>query len=639
MIPELGTLSLIIAFCFALLQASIPLVGVYKNQVAWQSLTRPLAIGQFFFIAASFLLLIYSFVVNDFTVRYVVSHSAESLPLIYRIGATWGGHEGSLLLWLIMQNTWFLALAIYSRRLPMSFNVRLFTVVGFVNAGFLLFLLSTSNPFTRLFTLEVVHGQDLNPILQDPGLLIHPPMLYMGYVGFAVGFAFAVAALLEGQVQRQWAAWLRPWAIGAWLCLTLGIVLGSWWAYHELGWGGWWYWDPVENASILPWLVSTALIHSLIVTEKRGALKGWSILLAILTFALSLLGTFLVRSGVLVSVHAFASDPARGSFLLKYLVLVIAGSLVLFGIRNERFKQEQGFGVLSRESLILGNNLLLFTAMGTILLGTLYPLVLEVFGIAKISVGMPYFNAVFVPLAIPLFILMGLGPNFNWSQTSKDIFKSKLLWVAIFSVLSGIATPLILGKFNIWVCIGIASSIWVFLGTILSIQKILKTRRINQLTGSQWGMLVAHIGVACTILGVTIVSQYSVERDVRIAIGETVDIAGYQLEFSGTRPVSGPNYHGLAADFAVQKGKQNFTLTGEKRIYTVNRQAMTEAGIKAGLFRDLYLALGEQLPDAAWSVRIYYKPFVRWIWLGGLLMLIGALLTLWFRVKPGRKNV
>ena len=629
MIPELGQLALILAFCLALTLAILPLLGAQLEKTTLMRLARPLAVGQWLLITISYLILTYAFITNDFSVQYVATNSNSSLPLIYRVCAVWGAHEGSLLLWILILSGWMMAIAQLSRHLPLAVVARVLAVLGIVSVGFLLFILATSNPFNRLLPDFPSDGQDLNPLLQDPGLIIHPPMLYMGYVGFSVAFAFAIAALLTGRFDTTWARWTRPWTLTAWCFLTLGIVLGSWWAYRELGWGGWWFWDPVENASFLPWLVGTALIHSLMVADKRDLFKGWTIFLAICAFSLSLLGTFLVRSGVLVSVHAFASDPTRGTFILAFLLLVIGGSLGLYAWRAPSLQSSAGrFALLSRETLLLSSNIILVIAMATVLLGTLYPLIIDALGLGKLSVGPPYFNAVLVPLFIPLLILIGIGPLCRWHNTdSKLLVKQLLPWVFL-SLVAGILLPLMVtGQITLAVALGLVLAGWIIMTTL----KYLAVRKIQQerLLAKQYGMAFAHIGLALSIIGITLTSHYSIERDVQMAPGDSLTIGSYQFQFVKTDDQPGPNYRSTVATFNISKNaKEVAVLQPEKRIYTVQQTVMTDAAIEVGLFRDLYIALGNPIDEKSWGVRIYYKPFVRWIWLGGLFMLVGGILSL-----------
>ena len=624
MIPAFGHFALLLAFCIAVLQSTLPLVGIAStpHREHWIGIARPAAIGQFFFLFVSFACLTFAFITNDFSVAYVASNSNTHLPLAYRISAVWGAHEGSLLLWVLMLAGWSAAVAILSKNLPVIFRAQVLSVLGMVSAGFLLFLLATSNPFVRLLSDMPVEGRDLNPLLQDPGLIFHPPMLYMGYVGFAVAFAFALAALMAGRLDAVWVRWVRPWTMASWCFLTLGITLGSWWAYRELGWGGWWFWDPVENASFLPWLAGTALIHSLIVTEKRGAFKGWTLLLAITTFSLSLMGTFLVRSGILVSVHSFVNDPARGVFMLKFLMTVLGASLLLYAWRSAKLKNSGHFQLISRESFLLYNNVILAVSLATILLGTLYPLVLDIFNLGKISVGPPYFNTVFVPFVFLLLFLMGVGVHCDWQQVSVGTLVKRLQYTLLLSVILGVSLIALMGKFDFLTTLGVVLAIWVILATIQSVLfSRVRTRRY-------YGMLLAHLGVAICVIGIALTSAYSVERDVRMTVGDSANIASYQFQLEGIRDINGPNYRGISGDFRVSHNTSLITeLHAEKRMYIARKMVMTKAAIDAGLFRDLYVALGEPLPENSWSVRLYYKPFVRWIWLGGFLMMIGGFLA------------
>ncbi len=640
MIPELGHFALILALCLALVQSILPLVGAWRRVPAWMAVARPAAAGQFVFLAIAFGALVQSFVVNDFSVLYVASNSNSALPLPYRISATWGAHEGSLLLWSLILGGWTVAVAAFSRSLPQAMVARVLGVMGLISIGFLLFILFTSNPFERLLP-PAVDGRDLNPLLQDPGLIVHPPMLYMGYVGFSVAFAFAVAALLGGNLDAAWARWSRPWTTVAWSFLTIGIALGSWWAYYELGWGGWWFWDPVENASFMPWLVGTALIHSLAVTEKRGALKAWTVLLAIFAFSLSLLGTFLVRSGVLVSVHAFATDPARGVFILTFLVVVVGTSLGLYAWRAPRVVGGGQFGNFSRESLLLVNNLLLVVTALTVLLGTLYPLVMDAAGLGKISVGPPYFNTVFVPLMLPLAFLVGLGPVVRWKQDAPARVAAELWKLLAGATIAALAflfftfsdiRPLVLAA--------IATGLWVIASSVQAWRRQSRGGR-GRVSRSFLGMTLAHIGLGLFVVGVTLVSTYHIEKDLRMATGDTVELAGYRFRFLGTEHLRGPNYDAERGIMQILQGdKVIATLYPEKRVYGVQRNPMTEAGIDPGLTRDLFVALGEALPDGAWTVRIYYKPFIRWIWIGPLLMAIGGFIAVSdrrYRVRAVRR--
>ena len=630
MLPELGLFALIVALFVALALATLPIIGAARGNLAWMALARPAAQAQFVFVALAFAALMSSFANNDFSVVNVASNSNSELPLAYRLAATWGSHEGSLLLWVLMLAGWTMAVSLFSRGLPLEMVARVLGVMGFVSVGFLLFMLLTSNPFARL-SPPALDGRDLNPLLQDPGMVIHPPLLYMGYVGFAVAFAFAVAALLSGRFDAAWARWSRPWTTAAWMFLTLGIALGSWWAYYELGWGGWWFWDPVENASFMPWLVGTALIHSLAVAEKRGAFKAWTILLAIAAFSLSLLGTFLVRSGVLTSVHAFATDPARGIFILVFLGLVIGGSLALFGWRAGQVGFSGRFDRFSRETLLLGNNELFAAAAGAVMLGTLYPLAIDALGLGKLSVGTPYFEAVFVPLMAPVVLLMGVGPLARWKSASLAEVAQRLKWPALASVAAALLLPLLAGRFSLGVAFGLFLAAWIFTSTAVLLLQRLRSGagQLARSSRSFWGMVTAHVGIGIFIVGVTMVRGYETERDVKMSIGEHVEVGGYRFTFRGVGEVSGPNYVAARGDIEVQslRGGAPFTMAPEKRLYKVQQTPMTEAAINTRLTRDLYVSLGEALDEKTWTVRVYHKPFVDWIWGGAFVMALGGLLA------------
>ena len=629
MLPELGHLSLIIALFVAVTLAVLPVVGAARNVLPWMALARPAAQAQFVFVAIGFFALMGSFVNHDFSVLNVTQHSNSELPLAYRIAATWGSHEGSMLLWVFMLSGWMLAVSLLSSSLPLPMVARVLGTMGFVSAGFLLFVLLTSNPFTRL-TPPALEGRDLNPLLQDPGMVLHPPLLYMGYVGFAVAFAFAVAGLLAGRFDAAWARWSRPWTTAAWAFLTAGIALGSWWAYYELGWGGWWFWDPVENASFMPWLAGTALLHSLAVAEKRGAFKAWTVLLSIAAFSLSLMGTFLVRSGVLTSVHAFATDPARGVFILAFLALVIGGSLGLFAWRAGSVGLGGRFDRVSRETLLLGNNVLLVAATGAVMLGTLYPLALDALGLGKLSVGAPYFETVFVPLMTPLVLLMGVGPLARWKAASLAELAQRLKWPALASAAAALLLPWWGGRTSVGVVLGLFLASWVFTSTaVLLLQR---TRggagQLRHASRSFWGMVVAHVGVGVFIVGVTAVRGYETERDVKMSYGDHVEVAGYRITLLGIEERAGPNYVAARGLVEVQRGSGTpFTMHPEKRRYRVQQMPMTEAAIDVGFTRDIYVSLGEMLDEKTWTVRVYHKPFVNWIWGGALLMSIGGLLA------------
>lgn len=636
MIPEIGQFALILALLLALTQAILPLVGASRGNAKWMSVAAPAGQAQFIFVAIAFGCLGYSFITNDFSVLNVATNSNSQLPLHYRLAATWGSHEGSLLLWSLMLGLWTVAVSLFSRHLPDDMVARVLSVMGIVSVGFLLFLLTTSNPFLRILPAPI-DGRDLNPLLQDPAMVAHPPMLYMGYVGFSVAFAFAISALIGGKLDATWARWSRPWTTVAWMFLTCGIALGSWWAYYELGWGGWWFWDPVENASFMPWLVGTALIHSLAVTEKRGGFKSWTVLLAIAAFSLSLLGTFLVRSGVLTSVHAFATDPKRGIFILVFLVFVIGGSLLLYAWRAKQVGLGGKFDVVSRESFLLANNVLLTVAAGSVLLGTLYPLIVDALGMAKLSVGPPYFNLVFVPLMAPAMFLMGIGPIARWKKASLPALATRLRWAFVISLISGITLPFVMGQWKALASLGLVLAIWIVTTVLLNLWERVKVttgqislfQKLKNQSRSYYGMQLAHVGVAVFVVGITLVTGYQSEQDVRMGIGDTVQAGGYEFKFNGVTDVVGPNYQAGRAEIIVSRnGNEVQRMYPEKRNYTATGNVMTETAIDTGLFRDLYVSLGEPVNDGAWSVRIYYKPFVDWIWGGALLMAMGGGLAL-----------
>lgn len=636
MIPELGQMALALALAVSMLLSSLPLWGAHRGHAGHMATARPLALSLFVLVAAAFAALTASFVRNDFSLLYVASNSNSALPLPYRVAGVWGGHEGSLLLWLMMLCGWMLAVARFSRHLPQPVLARILAVMGMICFGFLLFMLATSNPFDRLLPMAQ-DGQDLNPLLQDPGMVAHPPMLYMGYVGFSVAFAFAIAALLGGQLDANWARWTRPWTTAAWVCLTIGIMLGSVWAYYELGWGGWWFWDPVENASFMPWLAGTALMHSLAVTEKRGSFKNWTVLLAIVAFSLSLLGTFLVRSGVLSSVHAFASDPRRGLFILAFLVVVVGASLVLYAWRAPTVGLGQRFGTVSKESMLLANNVLLIVAMASVLLGTLYPLCLDALGLGKISVGPPYFDTVFVPLMAGLVFLMGVGPLARWKQASVPELATRLRWAMVVSVAAALLSGWLAGRIVLATTVGLWMSYWITSSVALDLWDKLRPAagrpssmpgQLRRLPRATVGMMVAHLGVAAFAFGVSMVRTYEAERDLKMAIGDTTTVGGYVFTLREVRQVQGPNFVAARAEVAVTRDSQPITtLHPEKRIYRTQGNPMTEAAIDTGLTRDLYVSLGEQLDSGDWIVRVYHKPFVDWIWGGCLVMALGGVLA------------
>ncbi|HAV1831802.1 TPA: heme lyase CcmF/NrfE family subunit [Enterobacter hormaechei subsp. steigerwaltii] len=635
MMPEIGNLLLCVALSIALLLSYWGLRGAACCNQQMMKQVRPLARALFFTLLVAFLLLVHALVVTDFTVLYVANNTNTQLPVWYRVAAAWGAHEGSLLLWILLMSGWTGAVAQFSRQMPLRTVAQVLGIMGLVNTGFLLFILLTSNPFTRTLPDFPIEGKDLNPLLQDPGLIFHPPLLYMGYVGFSVAFAFAVSSLIDGRMDRAWIRWSRPWVLGAWLFLTLGIVLGSVWAYYELGWGGWWFWDPVENASLMPWLAGTALLHSLAVAEQRGRFRKGSALLAIIAFSLCLLGTFLVRSGVLVSVHSFASDPARGMMILLFLVCVTGGALLLYAIRAGKIRSRGVHSLWSRESFLLGNNVLLVTAMLVVLLGTLLPLVHKLLGLGSISVGSPFFNTLFMALMFPMALLLGVGPLVRWQRDRVQPLIKRLAMAAGVTAMLAVLLPWWLqDTIRAMTVCGLLMAVWVFVLTLMAVVERATHRHsfwsgLLKLQRSHWGMVLGHLGVAVTVAGIAFSQNYSVERDVRMKPGDSVNIHHYSFIFRTVDSLQGPNYVGDVGIIDVQRdGQYRLTLRAEKRVYFSNRMTMTEAAIDGGLTRDLYVALGERLEDGSWAVRIYYKPFVRWIWGGGLLMALGGLLCL-----------
>ena len=650
MIAEIGHFAMILSLGLALLLSVLPLYGASRNNTLLMNSARPLSWGMFGFLAISFVILCYAFSTNDFTIQYVASNSNSQLPWYYRITAVWGAHEGSLLLWVLIQAGWTVAVATFSRGMPQESVARVLAIMGLITVGFLLFIIVTSNPFLRTLPFFPVDGRDLNPLLQDPGLIIHPPMLYMGYVGFSVAFSFAIASLMSGRLDTAWARWSRPWTIAAWLFLTVGIALGSWWAYYELGWGGWWFWDPVENASFMPWLAGTALMHSLAVTEKRGTFKAWTVLLAISAFSLSLLGTFLVRSGILVSVHAFASDPARGMFILGFLVFVIGGSLLLFAVKGASVRVRGNFDLVSRENALLGNNILLIAALVVVLVGTLLPLVHKQLGLGSVSIGAPFFDMLFFWLMIPFSFLLGIGPLIRWKRDNLSKLVKPMLISGAFSLgLSALMVALLADRFSGTAFAGWVMAFWIIFMHGFELHERATHRHtflkgLTKLPRSHWAMMCGHIGLAVTVIGIAMVQNYSIERDVRLAPGESYQLEEYSFLFTGVRDKDGPNYDGYIADFEITKeGKYINTLHAEKRFYTTAKSMMTEAAIDRGVTRDLYIAMGERLDDnKSWAVRIYYKPFVRWIWAGSLIMSIGGVIAISDRRyrfrKPTKKS-
>ncbi|MEZ7750050.1 heme lyase CcmF/NrfE family subunit [Haemophilus sputorum] len=635
MIAELGNYALALALALSVFLAVLPLIGAEKANVKLMALARPLTWSMFLALSLSFGALFYLFAVNDFSVQYVVNNSNSLLPLQYRLSAVWGSHEGSLLLWIWLLSLWAVGVATFTRKMPEEAVARVLSVMGLVSIGFLVFIIFSSNPFGRTFPDFPADGRELNPMLQDVGLIFHPPLLYMGYVGFSVAFAFAIASLMSGRLDTAWARWSRPWTMAAWVFLTLGIILGSWWAYYELGWGGWWFWDPVENASLMPWLAGTALIHSLSVTEKRSTFKAWTVLLAILAFSLCLLGTFLVRSGILVSVHAFASDPTRGLYILAYLVLVIGGSLLLYAFQGNKIKSLDNYQRYSRESLLLLNNIMLMAFLSVVFLGTILPLIHKQIGLGSISIGAPFFDQMFLILMVPFSLLLGIGPLVKWRRDQVSAIRTPVIISLIMMVALGFGLPYLVGdRLTVTAVLGVMMAAII---VILSLYEMhtRATHRHSFLTGifklsrSHWGMTLAHLGVAMTVFGIAMSQNFSIEKDVRMREGDSVQILDYQFTFKGLKITDGANYQGGTADIAITKnGKSEATLHAEKRFYNVSKMGMTEAAIDWGFSRDLYAALGEQLEDGSWGLRLYYKPFIRWIWFGGLFMAIGGLLCM-----------
>ena len=629
MTAELGLFSLILALVASVILVIIPLAGIQLKRMDWMDSAQYYVGLQFIFVAVAYVCLTICFLTDDFSVLYVVNNSSLLLPWFYKFCAVWGGHEGSMLLWVAILSLWTVLVAFFSSSLDKEMRTRVLVILGCLGIGFILFLLMTSNPFLRQFQVLNTQGRDLNPLLQDPGFLFHPPMLYMGYVGFSVAFAFSISALWAGKVEASWSKWTRPWTLAAWCFLTGGITLGSWWAYRELGWGGWWFWDPVENASFMPWLVGTALIHSLIVTEQRQQFKAWTILLAIAAFSLSLIGTFLVRSGVLTSVHAFAVDPQRGLYILGFLLLVIGGSLLLFLLRAQTLQIGSAPSPVSRDSALLLNNVFLVVTMLTVLMGTVYPLLIDGLGLGKLSVGAPYFNTVFVPLMVPMLVLMGVGIHLKWnSDQCGSVFK-KLHWIGLFSILLPIVLLLrIPGQLIGTALLGLMLATWVILSTFKAVYIRVRDRGFVQVGQAYWGMVLAHCGVAVSVIGIAVSTAYGVQDDVEMAPGNTLDLVGYRIEFVSQSSLKGPNYNGTRARFKISYQGRTKLIFPEKRQYSIGQMAMTDSAIDVSPFRDVYVALGEPLNDSSWSVRLYYKPFVRWIWAGGFLILAGGFVAL-----------
>ena len=630
MIPEIGQFALILALILALCQGVLPLIGAQRNDAALMSVARTATFGQLFFVAISFACLTIAFLNDDFSVLYVANHSQLALPTLYKVSAVWSAHEGSLLMWILLLAGWTAAVAKFSSGVPDRLIARVIGVLGLLSVGFLLFALLTSNPFDRLVP-AAIDGADLNPLLQDPGLAIHPPLLYIGYVGFSVAFAFAIAAMISGDLDQNWARWTRPWTVVAWAFLTLGIALGSWWAYYELGWGGWWFWDPVENASFMPWLMGTALIHSLAVTERRGLFKSWTLLLAISAFSLSLLGTFLVRSGIIVSVHAFATDPTRGFFILAFLAVVVLGALALYAWRAPGLDSAAGFSALSRETFLLLNNVLLVVATTLVLLGTLAPLIVEMLNGGKISIGPPWFEIAFLIPMIPLVLLLGVGMHTAWRQQNVGPWMKLLKFPAIAALLIGVILPLLFyGRVSLMLIVGCFAAAWIVITSL--IQPIRSWRRkegATAITRPALGMSIAHLGMGLFVIGVTIVSAFGVESDRAMRVGETLDVAGLEFELRDVRQVQGPNFTAIEGVVEIRRdGEFIATVRPQKRQYLVQKNWMTEAGIHPTWNKDLFVALGDQLGDGAWSVRIQYKPMIRFIWIGAFVMALGGFIAI-----------
>ena len=626
MIAELGQITLILALLLAVCLAVFPLYGAWRGHDRLIDLAPSLTIGYFVFALAAFMMLVIAFLQHDFTVLYVANNSNLLLPWYYRITAVWGGHEGSLLLWILMLAGWMIAVVLFSKTLPRVFLARVLAVMAMISIGFLLFTLLTSNPFDRILPTPP-DGQDMNPLLQDAGMIFHPPLLYMGYVGFAVAFAFAIAGLLGGKVEREWVRWSRPWTLSAWAFLTGGIALGSWWAYYELGWGGWWFWDPVENASFMPWLVGAALIHSQAVTEKRGAFPAWTVLLSIAAFSLSLLGTFLVRSGVLTSGHAFANDPERGLFILVFLGIVTGAALLLFALRAPRIAHGEGFDWFSRESLLLVNNLFFVVAAAMVLLGTLYPILIDFMGWGQISVGPPYFGAMFILLMTPLVLLMPLGPMSRWGRDEFKRTIQPLLIALALAIVGGVSISLMLGSFGLRATTGWIGGLWLMFGALAYLMRQYRQTSFG-LTRGQWGMTLAHFGVGVFVIGVAMVESSTQETDFRIEPGQSVQTAGLEFRLDEVVTVKGPNWAADEARVSIFKDDELWTqMAPQKRLYYRSGQVMTEVDLRPGFTRDIYIAIGQQLDANAWSIRIHVKPFIRWIWGGAVFMLLGGVIA------------
>jgi len=639
MIAEIGHFALVLALAVAFIQATVPLIGASRGNAAWMGLAGPASVAQVLLVGVAFAALTHAYMTSDFSLLNVAQNSHSDKPMLYKVTGVWGNHEGSLLLWITILALFGLAVTLFGRNLPPGLKARALAVQAMITVGFLLFILLTSNPFERLDP-PPMNGSGLNPLLQDPGLAFHPPFLYLGYVGFSMAFSFAIAALIEGKVDAAWARWVRPWTLAAWIFLTLGIALGSWWAYYELGWGGWWYWDPVENASFMPWLAGTALLHSAVVVEKRDALKSWTILLAIVAFGLSLLGTFLVRSGVITSVHAFASDPTRGVFVLMLLVLAVGGSFTLYAVRAPSLKTGGLFAPVSREGALLLNNVLMATGAGTVLLGTLYPLFADALDLGKVSVGPPFFNSVFLPLMVPMVLAMAAGPLLSWKRGDLGGVLGRLAAAAVLAVAAAVATWVLQGGSAApwWAAGGMALAVWLLLGTLVEWAERVRLfrgppgdclARMARMPRAAWGMTLTHAGLAVLIAGMTASSAWKVESVQTQKIGETVTVAGYAFTLTGVQDVPGPNYTATQGTFHVTRDGVSFAeLQPEKRVYRQPPRPTTEAAIVSTFLGDVYAVIGDVNPAGGWVTRLYFNPLVPWMWAGCLIMVLGGLVSL-----------
>ena len=646
MINEIGHFTLLLAFCVALLQATVPLFGAHKGRIDLMAISESAANLQFALLLASFGALTHAFMTSDFSVKLVVLNSHSLKPMLYKITGVWGNHEGSMLLWVLILSLFGASASWFGANLPILLKTRVLAIQGAIGVAFLAFIIFTSNPFERV-EIPPFDGQDLNPLLQDPGLAFHPPFLYLGYVGLSMAFSFAVAALIEGRIDAAWGRWVRPWTLAAWIFLTIGIALGSWWAYYELGWGGFWFWDPVENASFMPWLLAAALLHSAIVVEKRETLKSWTILLAILAFGFSLIGTFIVRSGVLTSVHAFANDPERGMFILIILGIFMGGALTLFSFRSSAMEARGVFSMVSRETALVSNNVLLAVSAFVVFFGTIWPLVAELFFDRKLSVGPPFFNAAFTPFMILLGLILPVGSNLPWKRANILNSSKKLIFVFILSIcLAGLIWAIQTGKSLIGP-VGVFLGAWIVMGTILDLfsklGRSISLKRLIVLPRADFGKFFAHSGLGITMFAIAALTSWEKE-DIRVVpVGGSWKIAAYELKLNSVENVRGPNYFSTMGIIAVSKDGQLLTvLRPEKRNYPVAQMPTTEAAIDYRLSRDLYVVLGDQQSDNSWTIRTYLKPFTNWIWGGCALMAVGGLLSLTdrrLRIAAGRRKV